>query len=86
MILTYEEEQQRADTANRPFANSTEGNAWVSTWCNTCLRERNCPLIDLVIIDGVTPFGWVPRDRADLGFQYVCTEYVSVAPPTEPEK
>lgn len=82
MFLTYDEELARSDP-RPPFANATEGYGWLTRWCETCVHERNCPLIDLAMFEAQTPFGWIEADQESLPYRYVCAEYQTVAP-TEP--
>jgi hypothetical protein len=71
-----------------PFANSTEGETWMSNWCDRCLVDapyRNgisptgCPLIVTALI-GQTPAEWIngPRDehgRYSITDQYHCVNF-----------
>ncbi|ASU81530.1 hypothetical protein CDO52_00865 [Nocardiopsis gilva YIM 90087] len=67
-----------------PFANGTEGYAWIGQWCGSCVHDREgramtgpgCPLI-LVSLMGRTPAEWLdgPRDEqglCSLHDQYHC--------------
>jgi hypothetical protein len=56
-----------------PFSNSTDGLGWMSIWCDECVREPDCPLI-LVAMMNRTPAAWVLRDQASIN-RYTCTEY-----------
>lgn len=84
MFLTYDEELQRAEE-RQPFATSAEGFAWLAKWCETCVHERRCPLIDLAVMEQQTPFGWIRVDSNNLPYQFLCTEYESVAVPAPTE-
>jgi len=66
-----------------PFANGTEGDAWMSGWClregARCKHETadrgECPLMDVVIMDGRTPRQWIDRTPALGPEMYRCTKY-----------
>jgi hypothetical protein len=71
-----------------PFANGTEGEGWIESWCNRCLVDapfRNgisptgCPLI-AVALTGRTPAEWLdgPRDehgRYSIAHKYTCVNF-----------
>jgi hypothetical protein len=62
------------------FSNSTDGDAWMSAWCERCTHDsprlvahgRGCPLI-LVALTGMTPKEW--PEQPDGGHE--CTEFTT---------
>lgn len=71
-LLSVEDEMARA-LPEMPFSNSTEGFGWMSIWCDECIRERNCPLL-LVAMMNRTPASWELRDQGSIN-RYTCTEF-----------
>lgn len=74
-------------TANMPFSNSTEGDAWTARWCDRCANDADgpddgCPIL-LVGLMGKTPAEWLPGDRMALGWQYRCTEFKKARRPVQ---
>lgn len=70
----FEEELARGQ-ARMPFANGFEADAWMSTWCNRCLHQHTCPLVD-VALWGVTPQPWTETHPNGLADRYECSEWV----------
>jgi hypothetical protein len=75
-MRTYDEALQVArDRA--PFANGTEGEAWMGNYCHQCRHDDGadgCPLL-FVALMGSTPLEWTPNRPDSLGHQYTCTEF-----------
>lgn len=68
-----------------PFANGTEGDVWMSHWCEGCAHDTveqgtgGCPLL-MVAILGCKPAEWVPGPRDEDGHfsmadQWQCLEF-----------
>ena len=86
-MRTYDE-AFLASRERRPFANGTEGYAWMAAWCESCIHdkpvredrpENGCPLV-MVAYMGRTPSEWLdgPRDergRYGMEDQYHCIEF-----------
>lgn len=60
-----------SEACRRPFSNGTEGDAWMSKWCNYCAHDHglhnggeNKPMCDLIgstMFGDVWPEGWLPE-------------------------
>ena len=64
-----------AEACHRPFANGTEGEAWMAAWCNYCARDHEmhgpddgtngtgCDLVLMTMLgsDSEWPEGWIPE-------------------------
>lgn len=59
-----------AEACRRPFSNGTEGDAWISKWCNYCTRDHDihgetggpgCDLMSECFFDIGWPEGWLPE-------------------------
>jgi hypothetical protein len=94
-VRTYAQLSASA-SQSAPFSNSTEGEMWTSKWCDRCAHDRparegnageGCNLL-LIGLTGRTPAEWLPRDKAQLGDAYWCTEFKKdrKAPPAPPEQ
>jgi hypothetical protein len=83
---TYVTVEKRAE--DKPaFANSTEGDAWMSGWClrpgaycrhDSMQRGGNvaCPLLDVAMLGDKTPAEWTDPKPGELGAgRYRCTRY-----------
>ncbi len=86
----YEAVRRRA-ALRRPFANGTEGEAWQDGWClrsgafcrhDTVERESrvgdrsvSCPLLEVAMLEQLTPAEWVDRTDALGPKMYRCTRY-----------
>jgi hypothetical protein len=73
-----------------PFANGTEGEAWMSAWCSRpgakCVRDEQygggpekaaCPLLDVALFENRTPAEWGARTSAIGREMYTCSRYVT---------
>lgn len=58
-----------------PFANGTEWDVWSFVWCEQCVNEPGCPLIDVAIVMERTPAEWVIDIPGSLHSPYRCTEF-----------
>ena len=75
MSLPGFEEVMDAAADRPPFANGTEGDAWMENWCwRPCRHEEDCPLL-LAAMVGKTPAQWQEADPGRLGGQYACTAF-----------
>lgn len=64
-----------AERIEHPFANGTEGRAWMAEWCNRCLHDHGmhddsgngCPIFVHSIVGddlgGYTPMIWQPYEH-----------------------
>lgn len=60
----------------RPFSNGFEWDAWSAGWCNRCIHEESCTILDEVFIQETQPEEWIEGDRWALGpARYTCTAY-----------
>lgn len=84
-----------AKACQHAFSNGTEGEAWMSAWCNHCARDHGMhrgnaeqPLCDLILqtmlgSDSTWPEGWLPEP--DDGDFYLPSRIVCLAfTPCEP--
>ncbi len=84
-----------AAASQHAFSNGTEGEAWMSAWCNHCARDHGMhnggaeqPMCDLILQtmlgrDSTWPEGWLPEP--DDGDFYLPSRIVCLAfTPCEP--
>jgi hypothetical protein len=82
-----------ADACHRPFSNGTEGDAWISAWCNHCARDHGlhnggdtqpmCDLIGLSMMADQWPEGWIPEPddgKFYLPSRMICTAFAPCEP------
>lgn len=80
------------DACRVPFSNGTEGDAWMSKWCQFCARDHQmhgpdgegpgCGLICTAYVRE-WPEGWIPEPddgRFSLPSRLVCTAFVPCEP------
>lgn len=80
-MRTYDEAKTEAAEGS-PFSNGTDGEMWMSRWCERCSNdpvdpeeqaENGCPLI-LIALEGYTPAEWL-RQSQDSPDRFHCVEY-----------
>lgn len=82
-MRTYDEAKTEAREGS-PFSNGTEGEMWMSRWCERCSNDpvdpeeqatNGCPLI-LIALEAHTPAEWLPQPFESPD-RYHCIEYRS---------
>jgi hypothetical protein len=76
------------NACHRPFANGTEGDAWMDKWCTYCARDHGlhhgrlgepmCRLMTSCMFGEEWPEGWIPEPddgRFFLPSRLVCTAF-----------
>lgn len=82
-----------AAACHRPFSNGTEGDAWMSKWCNHCARDHDlhngsesgpgCNLMSVAMFLEEWPEGWIPEPddgRFFLPSRLVCAAFEPCTP------
>lgn len=57
-----------------PFSNGFEWDHWSAHWCERCVHNDTCPLIEVALMN-LTPAEWLEIDRLSLPNRYACTEF-----------
>lgn len=65
-----------------PFANGSEGEAWMWSWCGTCehgnVAADGCALTDVAIM-GRIPAAWIELDATSPQNRYLCQSWSPAA-------
>ncbi len=61
------------------FSNGTEWECWSANWCERCVYEETCPLVELALFTDETPAEWRFQEH-NLGRKYVCTKFQPYPP------
>lgn len=81
MLEMDELDIQRRAYPSSPFSNGFEAENWQGPWCGTCRHDEdnggtgNCPLLNVAIIEGVTPREWREVALGGLANRYECEKY-----------
>lgn len=68
-----------AACARPPFSNGTEGEAWMSAWCEYCEHEESCDLLLAALLPDEFPWpeAWLPEPTGEhhLPSKMVCLAF-----------
>lgn len=74
LLSSYAEFHRAADVI--PFANGHEYQSWRAIWCDECVHETDCPLLDIAVLAERTPAAWEDVRPGALN-RYHCHEFQS---------